>query len=132
QASSQFEAADIRAVLGPKVDIQIAINISSAEFGDNLPKKSNHHLNIVFLSRISPMKNLHGALKLLTHVDCPVSYDIYGPIEDKDYWQRCQNLIQALPEHIKVNYKGGLTPPEVIPTLSEYDLFFMPTKGENY
>src|SRR5690625_1057161 len=80
QASSQFEAADIRAALGSKVDVQIAKNISSSEFVDNFTKKNDHHLYIVFLSRISPKKNLHGALKLLTQVDCPVNYDIYGPI----------------------------------------------------
>ena len=48
------------------------------------------------------------------------------------YWNACEELIKNLPLHVVVNYKGQLKPGEVVDTLSMYDLFFMPTKGENY
>lgn len=132
QASSGFEAEDIRRVLGPKVDIQIAEDIGSQEYAEALPIRTSNVLNAVFVSRISPKKNLLAALEMLQTVQQPVLYHIYGPVEDREYWAKCEAIIDALPGHIQVEHKGELTPDQVVPTLSAYDLFFMPTKGENY
>lgn len=132
QASSEYEAEDIRRVLGPKVDIQIAEDIGAQEFAEALPPRTSKDLKVIFVSRISPMKNLLTALEMLQAVQQPVLYHIYGPIEDIEYWAKCEAIIDILPSHIQVEYKGELTPDEVVPTLSAYDLFFMPTKGENY
>ena len=132
QASSDYEAEDIRRVLGSKVDIQIAEDIGSQEFAEYIPERESVALKAVFISRISPKKNLDLALEILKSVKKPLVYDIYGPIEDQSYWQHCQSIIAELPSHIDVQYKGGLTPEQVVPTLSSYDFFFMPTKGENY
>ena len=132
QASSDYEAEDIRRVLGSKVDIQIAEDICSQEFAQYIPERDSTALKAVFISRISPMKNLDLALEVLKSVKKPLVYDIYGPIEDQSYWQHCQSIIAELPSHIDIQYKGGLTPEQVVPTFLSYDFFFMPTKGENY
>lgn len=132
QASSAHEAEDIRNVLGYDVDIQIAEDIGAQEFAETLPARNIHTLNMVFVSRISPMKNLLTALEILKMVTQPVSYHIYGPIEDIQYWYECKATISNLPENIEVEYKGELHPNDVVSTLSKYDAFFMPTKGENY
>lgn len=132
QASSSYEAEDIRRVLGSKIDIQIAENIGSQEFAEALPTRTSDVLRAVFVSRISPMKNLLVALETLRNVQQPVLYHIYGPIEDREYWAKCEAVIDTLPSHIQVEHKGELTPEKVAPTMSAYDLFFMPTKGENY
>lgn len=132
QASSDYEAQDVRNVLGSKVDVQIAEDIGAQEFAETLPIRHSDTLNIVFISRISPKKNLLAALEMLQSVQNSVSYDIYGPIEDNEYWAKCEAVINALPENIQVEYKGELYPNEVVSTLSKYDAFFMPTKGENY
>ncbi|WP_201546715.1 glycosyltransferase [Psychrobacter immobilis] len=132
QASSDYEAEDIRRVLGSKIDIQIAEDIGSQEFAQYIPERENIALKAVFISRISPMKNLCFALEALKSVQNPLVYDIYGPIEDQSYWQHCQGIIADLPSYIDVQYKGELTPEQVVPTLSPYDFFFMPSKGENY
>lgn len=132
QASSEYEAEDIRRVLGSEVDIQIAEDIGAQEFAETLPLRTSQSLNAVFISRISPMKNLLAALEMLQHVKQPVLYHIYGPVEDREYWAQCEAVINTLPSHIQVEHKGELTPDQVVPTLSAYDLFFMPTKGENY
>lgn len=132
QASSEYEAEDIRRTLGSKVDIQIAEDIGAQEFAEVLPTRASESLKIVFISRISPMKNLLAALEMLRSVQRPVLYHIYGPIEDLEYWAKCEAVISALPSHVQVEHKGELTPDEVVPTLAAYDLFFMPTKGENY
>ena len=132
QASSDYEAEDIRRVLGSNVDIQIAEDIGSQEFAESLPVRATDTLKAVFVSRISPMKNLLVALEVLQDVQESVVYHIYGPIEDLEYWTQCEAVIAGLPSNIQVIYKGELMPAQVVPTLSAYDLFFMPTKGENY
>ncbi|WP_172117006.1 glycosyltransferase family 4 protein [Halomonas hibernica] len=132
QASSDFEAEDIRRALGSGVDIQVAEDIGAQEFAERLELRDSSPLKAVFVSRISPMKNLLAALQMLQKLNHPLTYDIYGPVEDYDYWQQCLKIINTLPSHIKVEHKGELKPDIVVKTMSEYDVFFMPTKGENY
>jgi glycosyltransferase involved in cell wall biosynthesis len=132
QVSSAFEAEDIRRTLGDGVDIRVAENIGSQDFADTVSLKSKNSLKAVFVSRVSPTKNLLGAIEMLANAKEAVVYDIYGPIEDKQYWAQCRDKINALPNHIQVNYKGSLSPQEVVNTIAGYDVFFIPTKGENY
>ena len=51
------------------------------------------NLKLVFLSRISPKKNLDGALRMLDGVKGSISFNIYGPIDDGIYWEKCKNII---------------------------------------
>lgn len=132
QASSVYEAKDIRRALGSEVDIQIAEDIGTQDFAEVLPSRVSQSLNVVFLSRISPKKNLLAALEMLQIVKQPMLFHIYGPIEDRFYWAQCEAVIDTLPSHIRAEHKGELTPDQVVSTLTGYDLFFMPTKGENY
>jgi glycosyltransferase involved in cell wall biosynthesis len=132
QASSRFEAEDIRRVLGPKVDVKIAEDISAQEFITDFPTSFDEELKAVFISRITPMKNLLVALEVLCNVRQPLCYHIYGPIEDQDYWLQCEKVKASLPSYVRVEYMGELTPDQVVCTMAKYDIFFMPTKGENY
>ena len=89
-------------------------------------------LKLLFLSRISPKKNLDTALNLLARVHGDIAFDIFGPIEDERYWKQCQELIKKLPPRIKVTYRGVLRPSEVSGAFSMYHLFLFPTQGENF
>lgn len=135
QASSELEKKDIISALNiDPSSIFIAKDLPpkvSVSIGD-LALKPNDICKIVFLSRISPMKNLDFALQVLGKVESTLVFDVYGPIEDKEYWQGCQNLIEQLPSNILVNYCGAVTPDQVADVFSGYDLFFFPTRGENY
>ena len=114
----------------------IATDLISREVPVALPLSSQRKvpgkLKVVFLSRISRMKNLDVAIKILDQVKGDVIFDIYGPLEDAAYWRECEKRIALLPENIGVRYKGSIQAEDVIPTLSRYDLFFLPTQGENY
>lgn len=132
QASSKYELEDIQRVLGSNVDIFVAEDIGAQQFAQFLPIRESNTIKAVFISRISPKKNLLEAITTLKNVQNFISYDVYGPIEDHEYWLKCKAVIKTLPSHVKVNYMGELLPEEVINILSLYDLFFMPTKGENY
>jgi len=140
QASSEHEAQDIIRVLKVSAaTIHVALDLpSSLDF--NVPISdvfssqinANFGIRIVFLSRISPKKNLYFALKVLCYVKVYVTFDIYGPAEDTDYWKSCEKLIDQLPTNVSVNYFGSVRPEQVPTIFSRYDLFFFPTQGENY
>lgn len=95
-------------------------------------KATDGRLRLVFLSRIDRMKNLDFALSILSKCEIPALLDIYGPVTHSDYWAECQRIIQTLPPHIEVNYRGAIANSDVPSTLSGYDLFILPTLGENF
>lgn len=102
----------------------------------NLPERTNPkqpgRLKIIFLSRICRMKNLELTLDILSRVKGDISFHIYGPVADSNYWVRCKRLFRYLPQNVKAEYRGVVNSSEVIQVLSGYDLFFLPTLGENY
>jgi glycosyltransferase involved in cell wall biosynthesis len=146
QASSPLEAADIRRCLGPierdgRSRIVVAPIIASAEppaapGGHVHPlarrSKAPGHLRVVFLSRLSPKKNLLGALRILGTVRGSVEFNIYGPVGDERYWRMCRTAMDALPHNVRAAYRGPLPPEQVPAMLAAHDLFFLPTLGENY
>jgi len=138
QASSDHERKDI--IDNAKVSsrqIKVAldlpiIKISNPNKTQLDSNKNNAGLKIIFLSRISPIKNLDFAIRSLEDIRIPIIFDIYGPIEDASYWDYCKGLIKKLPENIFVNYYGEVMPDEVLSKFSIYDLLFLPSKSENY
>jgi glycosyltransferase involved in cell wall biosynthesis len=140
QASTQYEKMDILNNF-PKLEknnVFVAGNLSKSLSIKTLSQRSGvtknevDNLRLVFLSRISVKKNLDYALNILSSIDFNAEFDIYGPIEDKSYWQKCLKIIKIMPDNIKVKYCGSLSHERVISTLMQYDLFFFPTRGENY
>jgi glycosyltransferase involved in cell wall biosynthesis len=89
-------------------------------------------LRIVFLSRISRMKNLDYALRVLAKTPVRIQFDIWGTLEDPAYWNKCQDQIRSLPENVVARYRGVADHYEVNKILAGYDLLFLPTRGENY
>ncbi|MGJ7461975.1 glycosyltransferase family 4 protein [Halomonas sp. MA07-2] len=135
QASTDFEADDIRRVMGRvATDIHQACDLPSLVVQTVKVRRRNAEdpLRIVFLSRISPKKNLAFALSCLSRVRVQVEFTIYGPVEDAAYWDECEDLMQALPDHVKATYRGAVGPVQVPQVMAEHDLFFLPTLGENY
>lgn len=96
------------------------------------PKSKPGILRLAFISRISPMKNLDGLLRILAMTTRRIELDIYGPIEDAEYWNKCQKLIALVPRSVIFAYKGVLEPEAVSSVFAEYDLFAFPTQGENF
>ena len=94
--------------------------------------KRDGKLHVVFLSRISEKKNLDGAIEILSKVKGNVVFDIYGNIEDKDYYNKCERMLKELPNNINWEYKGLALSEEVPSILSNYDVFLFPTHGENF
>ena len=135
QASSEYEKDDLIHWFGESSSIIVAPNLPSPnrhEIKSEPDKKRAGQLKIVFLSRISPMKNLDGALRMLQGIHGNVTFTILGPVGNRNYWDQCKILIDKLPDNITVVYKGSILHENVIGELRNHNLFFLPTHGENY
>jgi len=62
----------------------------------------------------------------------PIRLDIYGSIADKTYWEKCNKIIQVLPESVKVCYKGSVSSEDIPGILCKYDFFVLLSEGENF
>jgi glycosyltransferase involved in cell wall biosynthesis len=132
-ASTKREVREIHEWVGEDVSIRVAQNIPSLieVDGENVSVDQSS-LDLVYLSRITPKKNLHYALELLSGANANINFNIYGVISDKRYWQKCCDIIKKLPEYINVCYKGPVPHTEVGKVFSAHDAFLFPTRGENY
>jgi glycosyltransferase involved in cell wall biosynthesis len=134
-ATSDIERGDIERVVGPSARILVAPNLSDR--WNEIPMRRSREkqpgkLRLVFLSRISPKKNLLGAIDLLHGLPGKVQFDIWGPIEDVNYWQRCQRQLAQLPANVLATYCGAVEHTAVRSTLAAYDALLFPTLGENF
>ena len=136
QATSPLEEMDISVSMGNLARCVIAPNIPGACDGRgrliSRSAKRPGEMRIVFLSRITPKKNLPYALKMLRRVRGEVTFDIYGAADPESYWQSCQPMLASLPKNVQVEYRGNLPNERVAETLFGYDFFFLPTLGENF
>lgn len=109
---------------------------------ENLPRRLDHPfspstkspgiIRLVSFARISPEKNTLYALEALQLCKADVRYHIYGQVNSEQYWQRCRQMIDSLPENVKVEYKGTVNPAEMSSLYMDYDALYLPTTGENF
>jgi len=94
--------------------------------------KNKNQLNILFVGRIHPIKNLDFLLEVLRPIPTLVNLTIIAHLEDKEYWSRCRELIGQLPSNISINFKGEIPHQEIGKMLDSHDIFALPTQGENF
>lgn len=137
KASNELEKAEIEKVKGKGGRIFIAPDLSPktifANYDKSLkPKKIRGAAKMVFLSRFMAKKNFKWLLGFLDKVQGNLLIDIYGPLEDENYWLECLEIIKKLPPNIKVEAKGTIPHEKVAETLLNYHFFILPTLGENF
>lgn len=136
--SSQIEKNDTERVVGQ-------INVEEYIIAEDIPRyvepflftkkrhEANDSMRIIFLSRICQHKNLIKCLEVLNYsFPFSVCFDIFGSIEDFEYWEKCKELIRTINPSVNVKYMGEAESEEVVRLFSNYDVFLFPTKGENY
>lgn len=132
-ATSDIEERDIKKIFA-KANVFTVPNLPT-KF---IPKKTSiskriGELRMVFVSRIFPKKNIKYALEVLSKItEGNVIFDIYGPMEDKEYWAECEKLMKNLPSNVKVKYCGEVQHKDIPQIFEQYHAFFFPTLGENY
>jgi glycosyltransferase involved in cell wall biosynthesis len=129
-ASTEMEEHEIHQIF-PWARTVIAINSR----GDDPRREiivTDQRARFVFISRVSEKKNLQLVLEALQFVKSEIDFDIYGPLEDADYWTTCLHLIGESPDNVRVTYRGILRPDQIQETFAKYDGFIFPTLGENF
>lgn len=134
QSTSEEETEAIMQHLGITEDrIHFLTNVPSIPKKEYpVPEKQPGVAKFIFISRIVRKKNLKAAISYFKNIEGDVTFDIYGPIEDKDYWQECQDEIKLLPSNIKVNYCGLVSHNQIHETFARYHAFLFPTFSENF
>ena len=139
QASSEKELTDIKSNWSRLADVRVAANLPDLEKVSAQLVTSKHQTrnfdgksDFIFLSRISPMKNLAFLLDVMRGINVEAELDIYGPIGDPSYWVECQQKIKHLPKNIKVTYRGSIEHKHIYSTLKKYKFLVLPTLGENF
>lgn len=89
-------------------------------------------VKFVFISRIQEKKNLLYAIEQIEKLEGDIVFDIYGPIEQQEYWKKCKYMIKKAKPNVKIEYKGALEPGTSRKVFSEYHCFVFPTLSENY
>ena len=64
--------------------------------------------------------------------DIRLFFDVYGEVEDIDYWEQARQIIAALPRNISVKEHGALPHVQVTETLEAHHIFVLPSKAENF
>lgn len=137
KAAAETEKDDVIRVLGDDGLMFVAPNMPPRTIfdeyrTDSKPRKDAGRARFIFLSRFMRKKNLNWVLSHLHSIKGELTIDVYGPIEEQDYWQETQKIAASLPTNIKVEAKGLVSPEKVAATLFNYDFFILPTIGENF
>lgn len=130
-ATGEEEMNDVRKIFGKKVKAAIASNIPRKPLDMiTVPPKEEGKLRLIYLSLIAEKKNLLGVINAIAGCEENISLDIYGPVKDKEYWQRCRKAMQMTKG--RVNYNGDVKPADVQSVFSKYDASILLTRGENF
>jgi len=132
-AASMSELKDIAKTFGNGNRAHMISNLPKKITKGNGVKKESGTLLMYFSSRISPVKNLLFAIKVLSLIKkSKVQLDLYGLMEDLSYWELCLKEISKLPPNITVNYLGTYNPKNESDVISKYHVLFLPSLNENY
>lgn len=133
-ATSDDELEGIKKYFNPaSSNIFKIANISIMQQPDTIKcDKKSGSVRLIFFSRIHEVKNLLFAINCVCNCRQKVIFDIYGPIESEEYWDKCLEIIKSAPENAKINYCGTLQHDNMGSTIQSYDAFLFPTLNENY
>lgn len=138
QASSDLEARAINNTVGGDAAVIEAAVVRrlSAPAVNHEPPSEPGPIEILFLSKIDRMKNLETALEAFARAreagSDSLRLTIAGPVKDQQYWDECQSLLVRLRLGDAVTVHGPVPPDDVVDFMADFDLFFLPTRGENY
>lgn len=132
-ATDQQEVTDIKKIFGTTSQVTLIPNLPDQKQAPlEMLSKKQGAIQLVFISRIHPKKNLLFVLQLLKAVSGKINFDIYGSSEDSAYTEDCNKVISQLPPEVKVTWKGPVENSRVPLVLQQAHLFILPTLGENF
>ncbi|WP_288819687.1 glycosyltransferase family 4 protein [uncultured Micrococcus sp.] len=131
-ASSEREAADIRAYIGGDARIVVHENDSllPERASEPVAAAGGTGLRAVFVGRLLEHKGALLAAQAVAAAGEGVSLDVYGPEEDAEYVRRLEQVASESGGRVRLH--GMLASDEVRDRLTEYDALLMPTRSENF
>lgn len=131
-ATNERESVAIRQFF-PGSFVMVADNLPSCT---QLPLKTiekvSGSLKCVFVARIVAIKNLLFFLEAISGAKSNITLTVIGPVEEKEYWDKCNRKMAELPHNIEVNYMGAISNSDLFPVIQGHHLFVLPTTGENF
>ncbi|MCR4588893.1 MAG: glycosyltransferase family 4 protein [Lachnospiraceae bacterium] len=133
-ASNEKEVEQIQSIVGEEAKCFIAEDLPRVlPLGKTKErKKESGECRIAIVARISPEKNITYAIEVLQNLKGNVVLDIYGSLGNRKYVEECKKRIKLLPQSVTCNLVGPCDSEKVIDVLLDYDVFLLPTLGENY
>lgn len=131
-ATNEDEKEYILNVLGKDCRVYVIPNAPCPIYKSLKGTKQVGTARFVYISRIHKIKNLMFALEILKSVKGKARFDIYGPIEQEEYWSKCLSVIDTFPANVSVKYCGTINPGHAQEVFAKYDCFIFPTLSENY
>jgi|GEM_PF-3032489 len=131
QATDQQELRAIKKWFGRREPAFIAPNIlRPLPVMQTFPTKQKRELRLVYYSSITGRKNLILLLRSLARLNFPVSLDIYGPATERNYWDKCERLIDEMPRNVTVLYYGSTTYENFAKEAHRYHFMILLSRGE--
>ena len=112
-------------VVAGNIPVSASINLHPAE-------KQSGKLNMVFIGRMHPIKNLHLLLEVLKNLTGSIELTIIATKEDQVYLERCKQLALILPASITINWVLDLPPTEIKRYLIQAHLFALLSEVESF
>lgn len=118
----------------PNNEIMVVDNLPAAVNRQSVQmiEKVKGSLKCVFAARILPIKNLLYFINVLKLTQCPIELNIVGPIEDIQYWAKCEIEIKRMKRLVRINYLGALPNNQLREVIKENHLYILPSEGENF
>ncbi|MCB0790693.1 MAG: glycosyltransferase [Flavobacteriales bacterium] len=134
QATNAEEVEDVRHWFGRQAEVVCVPNLPRkvSAPGTAGRGKTPGRLHLVSIARVAVEKNTLLAIQVLNGLKGDVTFDLYGPVYDQGYWQRCREAIEALPAGVTVRHHGPVEPTAVPDLLDRYHALLMPSAGENF
>ncbi len=140
-ATHEHEAQHIRKQVGAKASVKVLPNLpgmpesrsrTEAYKRERFANKEVGSLRLLTVARIAPEKNIDFALDCLAELpgELSVEWSHVGPVYSEAYFRSCRQ--KKLPEGLSVRWLGSRSPQELERIYSQNELFFLPTRGENY
>lgn len=133
QATSEDEETAIKKYLKISNDKIFNLpNMACKVSLSSMKPKSDDCLRLVYISRLVRKKNVLFAIQQIKKCKTKIRFDIYGPIEDKEYWEECKYELADCPDNVIIEYRGAISPGESVSVFKKYNIFVFPTLSENY
>lgn len=133
KATSAAELEDIRSWVGSSARMHLSPEMPPRALPEAAapPQKTAGSARLLFLSRVSPVKNLHFLLEQLRGLNGHIALDVVGPA-DEDYLRMCRRIAGTLDASVTVAFLGEVPHEQVMAEYAARHYFVLPSLGESF